>query len=105
MFFVSVHLKYKYPMDDKDQEQMRWKAILSKLNAKCRSFRRPPHNRGRRAGSTSSAVSSEGAGSVSDVNNSAATPDHIAESPAIPCELIKFHFQCLYSSWCWCLCH
>ena len=72
--FFSVHLKYKYPMDDKDQEQMRWKAVLSKLNAKCRSFRRPPH-RGRRAGSTSSAVSSEGAGSVS-VNNPAATPDH-----------------------------
>ena len=76
MFFFSVHLKYKYPMDDKDQEQMRWKAVLSKLNAKCRSFRRPPHHRGRRAGSTSSAVSSEGAGSVSDVNNPAATPDH-----------------------------
>eukprot|EP00731_Ephydatia_muelleri_P013726 Em0007g1036a len=68
---IRLHLKYKYPMDDKDQEQMRWKAVLSKLNAKCQSFRRPPH-RGRRAGS---AVSSEGAGSVS-VNNPAATPDH-----------------------------
>ena len=62
---------------EKDQEQMRWKAVLSKLNAKCQSFRRPPHNRGRRAGSTSSAVSSEGAGSVTNVNNPAATPDHL----------------------------
>ena len=52
MFFFSVHLKYKYPVDDKE-EQTWWKGVLNKLNAKCRSFRRPPHHRGRRAGSTS----------------------------------------------------
>ena len=71
MYFFSA----PYPAGNDQEERTCWKAVLSKLNAKCRSFRRPPHPRGRRAGSTSSAISSEG-GSVSDVNNPAATPDH-----------------------------
>ena len=75
--FCSVHLKYKYPVETDEEERTRWKAVLTKLNAKCRAFRRPPPPRSRRAGSTSSTISSED-GSVSGhgVNNPAATPDH-----------------------------
>ena len=60
----SVHLKYKYPAGCED-ERTRWKAVLGRLNGKCRSFRRPP--RDKRAASVSSVISSETSATVSDV--------------------------------------
>ena len=48
----SVHMKFKYPAGDQE-ERKHWKAVLSKLNAKCRSYRRPePCSRDKRAAST-----------------------------------------------------
>lgn len=84
----SVHMKFKYPAGDQE-ERKRWKAVLSKLNAKCRSYRRPePCSRDKRAASTSSAISmgeTSVSGSVSDVGSATKGADH--EEAAVTCDL------------------